>query len=204
MACGGLKSAERKIESRLLNKHHSVRVTDFGMEVANYVKDVFLKNGKHLEVKLGIHTGPVISGVVGDTKPQFSLIGDTVNKTSRVCSLTIPLKVSVSKETHHYLELYTNNLYFSTTYVEMKGIGREPIFHCSILKGKGFVNGGLNFNKYKNLTNVEEEQNNANLALNGKVVDEIADSKMANMKNKIEEYTGNVINDSQSIESISI
>lgn len=69
MACGGLKSAERKIESRLLNKHHSVRVTDFGLEVINHVKSVYLKNGNSLEVKVGIHTGTVISGVVGDTKP---------------------------------------------------------------------------------------------------------------------------------------
>ena len=37
MACGGLKSAEKKIESRLLNRHHSVRVTDFAMAVLNYV-----------------------------------------------------------------------------------------------------------------------------------------------------------------------
>ena len=69
MACGGLKSAERKIESRLLNRHHSVRVTDFGMDVVNYAKSIFIKSGNHLEVKVGIHTGPVISGVVGDTKP---------------------------------------------------------------------------------------------------------------------------------------
>ena len=38
MACGGLKYAEKKIEARLLNRHHSVRVTDFGMEIANFVK----------------------------------------------------------------------------------------------------------------------------------------------------------------------
>lgn len=88
MACGGLKSAEKKIDARLLNRHHSVRVTDFAMEVSNFVKTMYLKNGKHLEVKIGIHTGTVISGVVGETKPQFSLIGDTVNKTSRVCSLS--------------------------------------------------------------------------------------------------------------------
>lgn len=69
MACGGLKSAERKIESRLLNRHHSVRVTDFGVDVISYVKKIYLKNGKNLEVKVGIHTGQVISGVVGDTKP---------------------------------------------------------------------------------------------------------------------------------------
>lgn len=38
MACGGLKSAEKKIESRLLNRHHSVRVTDFAMAVQNFVQ----------------------------------------------------------------------------------------------------------------------------------------------------------------------
>jgi class 3 adenylate cyclase len=113
MACGGLKYAEKKIDARLLNRHHSVRVTDFAMEACNYAQTIYLKNGKRLEVKIGIHTGLVISGVVGETKPQFSLIGDTVNKTSRVCSLTTPLKVTVSKETQHYLELYTNNYTFS-------------------------------------------------------------------------------------------
>jgi class 3 adenylate cyclase len=69
MACGGLKSAEKKIEARLLNRHHSVRVTDFAMEIASFVKTMTLKSGDILEVNIGIHSGPVISGVVGDTKP---------------------------------------------------------------------------------------------------------------------------------------
>jgi class 3 adenylate cyclase len=86
LACGGLKSAEKKIEARLLNRHHSVRATDFGMEIMNFVKSMYLKNGKNLEINIGIHSGSVISGVIGDTKPQFSLIGDTVIKTAAVCS----------------------------------------------------------------------------------------------------------------------
>jgi class 3 adenylate cyclase len=44
------------------------------------VKTIYLKNGKTLEIKIAIHTGPVISGVVGETKPQYSLIGDTCYK----------------------------------------------------------------------------------------------------------------------------
>lgn len=69
MACGGLKSAEKKIDPRLINKHHSVRITDFALEIQKFVKTIFLKSGKHIEVKIGIHTGKVISGVVGETKP---------------------------------------------------------------------------------------------------------------------------------------
>jgi class 3 adenylate cyclase len=56
------------------------------MEIMNFVKSMYLKNGKNLEINIGIHSGSVISGVIGDTKPQFSLIGDTVIKTAAVCS----------------------------------------------------------------------------------------------------------------------
>jgi len=79
-------------------------------------------------LKIGIHTGEVISGVVGETKPQFSLIGETVNKTSRVCSKCPPKQVLVSKETHHYLQQYSNNFMYTKIEAEMKGIGKEKLF----------------------------------------------------------------------------
>jgi len=136
MACGGLKSAEKKIDSRLLNRHHSVRVTDFAMEISNFVKNTYLKNGKVLEIRIGIHTGHIISGVVGEIKPQFSLIGDTVLKCNAISAVSQPQKVSVSSKTHHYLELYTNNYSFAKNFVTMKGIGSEPIFAVSTLRGR--------------------------------------------------------------------
>ena len=48
MACGGLKSADKKIDSAFLNKHHTVRVIDFAMEIQNYTKQLFLKGGSQL------------------------------------------------------------------------------------------------------------------------------------------------------------
>ena len=39
-----------------------------------------------IQIKIGIHYGRVLAGVIGFHKPQFSLIGDTVNTTSRLCS----------------------------------------------------------------------------------------------------------------------
>jgi len=57
-----------------------------------------------------------------------------VNKTSRVCSKALPSKVFVSKETVHYLELYTNNYWFDRMVVKMKGINEEPIFKLTSIK----------------------------------------------------------------------
>jgi len=103
MACGGLKVVEKDIDNRLLGSHHSVRVTDFACSVQSYVHTQTLRNSKKLSVKMGIHTGEVIAGVVGETKPQFSLIGPTINKTARVCSKCPPSKILISKETHKTL-----------------------------------------------------------------------------------------------------
>ena len=122
MACGGLKVCERDIDQRLLSSHHAVRVVDFAIVVQSYASTVSLKNGDKLSVKVGIHTGEVISGVVGETKPQFSLIGASVNKTSRVCSKCPRHKVLISGETQKELEENSNNFIFTPMKVFMKGI----------------------------------------------------------------------------------
>ena len=129
MACGGLKQSEKKIDQRLLNRHHSVRVADFSMNILNFIAKQKLKDGSSVKVKIGIHSGKVISGVVGENKPQFSLVGDTVNKTSRVCSKCQDNQILISKETFALLETHSNLFSYQKQKVEMKGIGKEYVFY---------------------------------------------------------------------------
>jgi len=128
MACGGLKVVEKDIDNRLLGSHHSVRVTDFACSVQSYVHTQTLRNAAKLSVKIGIHTGEVIAGVVGETKPQFSLIGQTINKTSRVCSKCPVSKILISKPTHKTLQQSASNFIFSSMKAQMKGIGLEQVY----------------------------------------------------------------------------
>ena len=162
LACGGLKSAEKKIDARLLNRHHSVRVTDFAMEIINYVKTVYLKNGQTLDVKIGIHTGPVISAVVGEHKLQFSLFGAALKQTIRVCRCADPLRLTVSQKTHHYLELYTNNYSFREQVSCLKDFGEQHVFVVSHLKGRMRYNQQHDKNIVKNfdgnLNNDDQDQ----------------------------------------------
>ena len=69
MACGGLKLSEAKIDQRLLGNHHAVRAVDFAFEVRKAAAGIPLKDGNIVSVKVGVHSGEVIAGVVGETKP---------------------------------------------------------------------------------------------------------------------------------------
>ena len=60
-----------------------------------YLLEIF---GHILKLKIGIHYGPVIAGVIGYHKPQFSLIGDTINTTSRICTTASEGTITLSEE----------------------------------------------------------------------------------------------------------
>ena len=124
LACAGLKDSELEMNSSFTDVPHARRAIELGLALLKEASKILLKNGDHLKLKIGINTGPVTAGVVGFHKPQFSLVGDTVNTASRMSS-TLEEYDAIQISFDTYLLIGdSQGLSFTCRNPEVKGKGR--------------------------------------------------------------------------------
>ena len=99
MAAGGLP---------VENNTHPEDVIRVAIDMLNFITqhNTERKNhGKHpLEIRIGIHTGSVIAGIVGTKKFAYDIWGDTVNTASRMESSGKPGKINISETTYELVK----------------------------------------------------------------------------------------------------
>lgn len=90
------------------NGSNPVDAVNAGLEMLrfiNQVKEENKKSGKPpWEIRIGIHTGPVIAGVIGKTKFTYDIWGSTVNIANRLESGGEPGKVNISGITYQLVK----------------------------------------------------------------------------------------------------
>ena len=79
---------------------HAVMGVKTGMALLKLVDSLNRQNDQNLQIRIGIHTGRVMAGVVGKERKQFDVFGDNVNIASRFESSGKAGRVNVSHETY--------------------------------------------------------------------------------------------------------
>ncbi|WP_265947703.1 adenylate/guanylate cyclase domain-containing protein [Dechloromonas sp. A34] len=101
--------------------NYSKSITELALAMRELLHRDFAINNMHLEVRIGIGTGPIVAGVVGKKKFIYDLWGDTVNLASRITSEGVPGMIQVDETTHRRLAEHFEFHEPQTIYLKGKG-----------------------------------------------------------------------------------
>jgi class 3 adenylate cyclase len=122
MVAGGLPVASTS---------HAQAIADLALEMRLRLKQFNLEQQQDFNIRIGIHTGTVIAGVIGIKKFVYDIWGDTVNVASRMESHGIPGQIQVSDATYQVLKDQYD--FTERGVIEVKGKGEMRVY---LLQGK--------------------------------------------------------------------
>lgn len=82
---------------------HAEAVAEVALNMIAHVERAFAGYPRTIRLRIGIHTGPVIAGIIGRHKFNYDLWGDTVNTASRMESHSLPGRIQVTDATRQRL-----------------------------------------------------------------------------------------------------
>uniref|UniRef100_A0A8C4R7I3 guanylate cyclase n=1 Tax=Eptatretus burgeri TaxID=7764 RepID=A0A8C4R7I3_EPTBU len=104
--------------------NHAYRVANFGLAMLLAIRHVHKpRSQESVQLRVGLHTGGVMAGVLGEKMPRYCLLGDTVNTASRMESHGKPGRVQFSQSSHRLLEDGPYKIE-CRGHIEVKGKGR--------------------------------------------------------------------------------
>jgi class 3 adenylate cyclase len=105
---------------------HHTRLAELALDMIESINDLHVKNVPSLGIRIGMHCGPVIAGVICEQKFAYDLWGDSVNTASRMESHGLKNQIQVSK---NFYEMTKHNFQYETRgSIPIKGKGEMEVY----------------------------------------------------------------------------
>jgi class 3 adenylate cyclase/AmiR/NasT family two-component response regulator len=83
---------------------HGEAIAEMALDMQSEMAGFRLENSLDVSIRIGIHSGPVVAGIIGTKKFIYDLWGDTVNTASRMESHGIPDQIQLTEDTYKMLK----------------------------------------------------------------------------------------------------
>uniref|UniRef100_A0A8C6TBK4 Guanylate cyclase n=1 Tax=Neogobius melanostomus TaxID=47308 RepID=A0A8C6TBK4_9GOBI len=102
---------------------HAAEVANMSLDLLHAIGAFRIKHMPEIKVKIriGLHSGPLVAGVVGLTMPRYCLFGDTVTTASHMEATGLPYRIHLSLNTVKVLTSLKLGFHFDTRKTEVKG-----------------------------------------------------------------------------------
>ena len=103
------------------DENHAINITRAAMEVIEYLNKRNNRAKFKWQIRIGIHSGKVVGGIVGTEKYIYDVFGDTINIAARMETHSEPMKINISSATHQLIGEQFNFTKRDLTEVKGKG-----------------------------------------------------------------------------------